>query len=183
MIEVRTKDKVFIAAVLPLVIAGLYLHAWRPAAVKKLNVLETRDHATVTEAAFPGEKLARQRMLSAAEAAVRAESAIPAPLPAVTGNAEDPPALRTENVLGVLRSSELRVVSSEVVKSAGGSRAAEALRATGIRPSPVCRAYRLKGAFTGVRAALEKFVDGKSPVVVSGAATGDGAEWRLEIYE
>lgn len=183
MIEVRTKDKVFIAVVLPLVLVGFYLHTWRPAAVKKLNALETRDRATVTEAAFADEKLARQRALRAAEAAVRAESAKPVPSPEVVGNAGDPPALRTESVLGVLRSSALRVVSSEVVKSTGGSRAAEALRATGTRPAPVCRIYRLKGAFTAVRAALEKFVEGKSPVIVSGAATEDGSVWRLEIHE
>lgn len=186
MIEVRLKDRIFLALAVPAAVAGLYLWQWRPEAAAKLETLRSRSRATVAEAEFPGEKARRRARLAAAEAELKREEAAPAPVREVAGLAADTPAMRTRTVVETFRAAGMRIVKSEMA-AAGASRPAgnpaDVLRATGVRPEPVRRIYRLEGGYAGLRRALAAFSENKTAVIVGALANEGFNRWRVTVDE
>lgn len=183
MTEIRTKDRLFLAAVVPLALACAYFFYLRPSAAAKLKMLEDLDRTTVTHEEYPGEKRLRSAALTQAQANLVAEQNIKPPASEVAGHADDTPARRTCCVVAVFRSAGMRVVSASLAQDGAGDRAANALRATGVRPVPVKRVYVLEGAFPALKKAFETFAREKSPVVVSSLESAGGDKWKVEIHE
>jgi hypothetical protein len=183
MIEVRSKDKVFLAIALPMVVAGLYFWWVRPAEIKKLDVLKAQDRVTVTEAEYPSAKRIAEKAEKEALAKLESERAIPLPAPKVVGKESDAPAVRTRAVVENFRKSGVRVVSSAVVEENNVSRSASVLKVTGIRHLPLVRAYAIEGDFRSLCAALHGFEKAKMPVIVDSVASEGGNRWRVRINE
>ena len=89
MTEIRTKDRLFLAAVVPLALACAYFFYLRPSAAAKLKMLEDLDRTTVTHEEYPGEKRLRSAALTQAQANLVAEQNIKPPASEVAGHAGD----------------------------------------------------------------------------------------------
>jgi hypothetical protein len=186
MIEVRLKDKIFLALAVPAAVAGLYLWQWRPETAAKLESLRSRSRVTVGEAEFPGEKARRLAKLAEAEAGLKREESAPSPDRKVAGLAADTPAARTRTVVETFRAAGLRVVRSEMAAAASSRPAgnpADVLRATGIRPEPVRRIYRLEGGYGPLRRALAAFEENRTAVIVGALANEGFNRWRVTVDE
>ncbi|MBP5510266.1 MAG: hypothetical protein J6Z49_05060 [Kiritimatiellae bacterium] len=185
MTEIRTKDKLFLAVVLPAALVALYVWGWRTAAVKRLRTLEAQDLALVAQDAFPQEK--RTLELNAAAARKEREEALSAPMPAVRvkGEAGASPAERERTVVGVFRTAGLRVTKIESGRSSDkvSGEAGEALKATGVCPEPVRRVYRLDGGYPSVRQALDAFAGNEMAVAVEQLSMEGNGNWSVSIYE
>jgi hypothetical protein len=186
MIEVRAKDRIFVAVALPLAVAFMYLWQWRPQCERELADLRARDRATVTEVGHPSEKRIRLQRLKEAEAALAKLEALPPPAVEVSSPAGGASAERMRASVGVFREHSLRVLSIEgeaASHGAGASPAAGVLKATGACPAPERRVYRLEGAFPNLRMALRTIVSRKMAVVVESVASEGENRWRLAVYE
>lgn len=185
MTEIRTKDKLFLAVVLPAALIALYVWGWRNAAVKRLRALEAQDLALVTQEAFPQEKRTLELQADAAKKELEAVKAAPMPAKRVKGDPATSPAERERAVVGLFREAGLRVTkiepgtAAETVMDVAGS----ALKATGVRPEPGRRVYRLDGTYPAVRHALDTFAENEMAVVVEQLSMENNGNWSVSIYE
>ena len=180
MTEVRAKDKLFLAVALPLAALAFYIYGWRFDAAKRFDALTERHAKLVKAEDFDFEKTAAERTLRAAEEELAAEKAVPPPVVKVKADAQASAAEREREVLAVFRAAGLRVVATERTEPQAG---AALLGATGTRPEPVSRSYRLDGRYPEVRAALEAFARDEKAVIVEKLdmeESGSG-RWKLEV--
>jgi hypothetical protein len=77
MTEIRTKDKLFLAVVVPVAIIAAYWYGWRASAGRRLAELETSHAQLVAVEDFPMEKRRAERELAEANAELEAEKKIP----------------------------------------------------------------------------------------------------------
>ena len=191
MTEIRVKDKLFLAAVVPAALLGLYWWGWRAPAAARAAAAERRLSALVAEEDFEAEKARAGRELAAARAELAAERAVPAPQSRVKGDPAESLAARERAVLGVFRECGLVAFSgaaadvrgdgaAQPARSGGG----EALSASGVRPDPVRRVYVLDGAYPDMVKALEAFAGREMAVVPEGVSMGASGRgrWRLEVW-
>lgn len=183
MTEIRTKDKLFLAAVVPLALAIVYFMYPRESAVSKYKALQERDRVTVTHEEYPGQKRIRTIALREAQAAFAAEKEKKPPEPEVVGSADAAPARRTHDVVAVFREAGMRVVSVSLAQKHDDARASHVLRATLVRPAPVKRMYVIEGSYPSLKKALETFVKEKTPVVASSLQSAGDDRWKVEIHE
>ncbi len=183
MTEMRTKDKLFLVSVVPLALALVYFWYPRQSAVSRCKTLQERDRATVTHEEYPGKKRVMAAALGQAQAALDAEKGKKPPEPEVVGSADVTAARRTRDVVAVFREAGMRVVSVSLAEKRDETRAANALRATLVRPAPVKRMYDIEGSYPSLKKALETFVKDKAPVVASSLQSGGDDRWRVEIHE
>jgi len=190
MTEIRAKDKIFLAVVVPAALLAAYWYGWRDGAGRLAAELEDRRGRLVAEEDFPREKRLAERELAEATAELKAEQDIPMPQTAVKADPKAPPAERERIVIQVLRESGLAVVGSAAAKTGNrsddvrASRGGELLKATGARPSPIRRAYTVDGLYPDVAKALRRFVDEKTAVIpdsVQMRASGKN-RWTMEIW-
>ena len=183
MIEVRVKDKVFLAIAVPAAAVAVYCGWWRPAQASRLAALESRDRVTVSETSFPSERRIRSAALRSAEAELAAEEAVKPPAAEVVADRSDSAAERMRGTVETFRRAGVRVLRSVFAGDAASGAAADALRATGTRPSPVKRRYLLEGGYGALCGALQGFSVAKAAVIVGSVKSAGAGKWEVEIYE
>lgn len=184
--EIRAKDKIFLALFIPAALVSAYLFFWRIDASNELERLERRCAALVATEDFP---LAEKRLeLRVKEAEERLDSLRnePVPEPLVLANPAESAAGREIAVMRVFRESGLVVTRSEAVDLPGASRsrAKEALEASGALASPVRRRYGLDGSYPSVKRALDAFCRERLAVVPDGIQmrSAQAGRWTLDLW-
>jgi len=181
MTEIRPQDKLFLAVVIPLAAAALYVWGWRADAARRLQALEARQRELVTSVEFPT-ALARARAAqAAAEKELAAARAQPPPVTRVKAPAAELPPARARRVLDVLRHAGLAVVDDVPGENAV---AAARLQATGVCPDPTVRVFTLEGGYPAITRALETFDAREAavlPVSLEMAGNGARARWKLTV--
>jgi len=71
MTEIRAKDKLFLAVVVPAALLAAYWYCWRASAGRQLDELQSRQSQLVTAEDFPMEKRRAERELAEAKAFLR----------------------------------------------------------------------------------------------------------------
>jgi len=180
MTEIRTKDKLFLAVVVPLAAIVAYVYCWRIDTAKRVEMLSASSVRLVKPEDFDYEKHLAERALKQAEETLAAEKQVPMPALKVKADAKASAAEREREVLAIFREAGLRVLDSELCE--GGSGAA-VLQATGTRPEPVSRRYRLDGRYPQVRQALETFATREMAVIVEklDMEEAERGRWKLEV--
>ena len=187
MTEIRTKDKLFLAVVVPAALLAAYWYCWRASAGRQLDELHSRQAQLVTADDFPMEKRRADRELAEARAELEAEKKIPRPQVAVVAEAVASEAERERQTLQVFREAGLTVVAREAPRAdaaADSGMAGELLKATGARPRPSRRAYTVDGRYPDVVRALRAFDERKMAVIpdcVQMRETGRN-RWTLEVW-
>ena len=186
MTEIRTKDKLFLAVVVPVALLAAYWYGWRASAGRQLADLQGREAQLVTAEDFPIEKRRADHELAEAKAELDAEKKVPPPQVAVVADAGTSEAERERQILLLLREAGLTVVGSETPKGAAAhaGKAGELLKATGVRPVPIHRAYTLDGRYPDVVKALKTLAERKMaaiPDCVQMRAAGRN-RWTLEVW-
>ena len=182
MTEIRDKDRLFLAVVVPALAIAAYIWLWRADAARKVAELEIRSASLVTNEDFAGAKALADRALKAAEEELASEKSAPPPATTVKGDPDATAAERESAVLSVFREAGLWVVRSEDV---GGGAAGDKLRATGTCREPRCRRYVLDGSYPAVRRALDAFVVREMAVVPERLEMREAgvARWTMEVWE
>ena len=187
MTEIRTKDKIFLAVVVPVALLAAYWYGWRASASQQLAELESRQAQLVTAEDFPMEKRRADRELAEANAELDAEKKVPQPQVAVVADAGASEAERERQILQVFRDAGLIVVGSETPKgdsAAHAGKAGELLKATGVRPKPIHRSYTIDGRYPDVVKALKSLTERKMAAIPDSLqmrATGRN-RWTLEVW-
>lgn len=191
MMEITTKDKLFLAFALPAALAAGYWHFWRVDAAKNLASLES-THATLVQVEdYPMEKRRAETALADAQAALEAEKRLPRPESKVEASKEAGFAERERAVLDVFTASGLVVMRSEKVDPAteadGVAQMADAIAdATAWQGGwrAECRKYILDGTYPAVKRALDAFAARKMAVIPSRAEMRENgnARWTLEVW-
>ena len=180
--EIRLKDKIFLALFIPALALGAYIWYWRLDAAKVLGAMETEAESLVSVEDFPAMKARAARMAAEAKSELEAAKALPKPETSVRTPSDSSLASRESAIMDVFRASLLVVVRSEVVKC--GKVAKETLEASGAVGEAFARRYTLDGTYPGVRAALDRFNDAKMPVIVERVEMRPGAisRWTITLY-
>lgn len=189
MIEVGTKDKIFIALVLPAALLWAFLHYGRTPAVKTRDALAAEHGRLPDPMTFPIERRNLQERVAEAEKALVAERARPPVEAAVRGDPNATLAERQNAVFSVFSGNGVRVVSVDGQESdetdAALSAAGTALRDAGTRPEPSMRRLSATGGYSAFSAALGAFCADKSPVVPARVTmTSDGrlCKWEFSLW-
>ena len=192
MTEMRTKDRLFLAVVVPLALLAAYWYGWRAAAGRQIAELGHRQESLVAEGDFQQERLRADRQLAEARAELETERKIPPPQATMKADAEASAAMREFLALQVLREAGLRVVGStesrdvrRFADDASVGRAGELLRATGVRPDPIRRSYTVDGRYPDVVKALKTFAERQMAVIPDCVLMRDAgrSRWTLEVWQ
>jgi len=185
-VEVRAKDKVFLAVVVPLAAVAAYAFLWRADAARRLDSLVGRNAALVAPGDFPMEMRRAERRLADSAAELESERAVPAPAAKMSADAGATPAERESSVLNAFREAGLVVVRSETPEpqpeGGAGDAVSEAVGPGGWRAT--CRRYTLDGTYPAVKRALDAFAARKMAVVVDKAEMRESGRgrWTLEAW-
>ena len=206
MTEIRTKDKLFVAVVLPVAIVAAYIYFWRAEAGRRVDELAARSAVLVKAEDFDFEMARAKKSRAEALEELEAEKKVPTPEAKVRGKSEAKIAERERAVMGVLREAGLVIRAArnegedegfvvedefgdEVVGEAyrGGAevfRGGDVLKATGVRPEAAKRIYMVEGRYPQVVAALEIFATREMAVVVEKVEMREGRHrrWVLTIW-
>ncbi len=183
MVQVRTKDKVFVAVLLPLVLAGCFFYFLRQPAVRERNALDAECQSLPDPEMFPLERRRLETRVQEERQALEAVKAEPRPETAVTGNPDETEAARHDKVLELLRAKDVRVVKSELVNK--GGRGGDVLHATGLRPNPVARRLSLESPYAVMVDVLSEFEKRKMAVVPEACSleAGEGlCKWEVTLW-
>lgn len=191
MIEVGTKDKIFVALALPLAVFAGFVFFVRSPAVKTRTALTEERQRLPDPDLFPIERRNLANRVTETEkelAAARARKPVAA---AVTGDAAASVADRQDAVFAALSQQGVRLVrvaageGTDPGVAGEVDRAARALRETGVRPEPVERRFVVEAAYPDFVAALEAFVSMRAPVVpaaVSMTTQGRVCRWEFTLW-
>ena len=200
MTEIRTKDKLFLAVVVPLALVAGYWYGWRAEAGRRLDGLERRHATLVTEADFPFEMATARRNLAATEAELEAERKLPPPEAKVKARRESVAAERERAVLNVLNGAGLFVAAVRNAQTDSNIRFDETaawmpesartfvggtiLAATGVCPNPVLRTYVVEGRYPQVVKALETFAARQMAVIPEKVNLNESerGRWTLSLW-
>jgi hypothetical protein len=189
MTEIRTKDKLFLAVVIPAALVAAYWYGWRTSSGRQIAELESRQEKLVAEEDFHMEMRRAERELAEAKAELEAERKIPQPQVSVKADPKASQAERERQALAIFREAGLTVVGSAEPRAIQASdtramRAEALLKATGARPCPIRRAYTIDGRYPDVLKALRKFDTGEMAVIpdrVQMRAEGRN-RWTVEVW-
>lgn len=182
--EVRAKDKIFMAVFIPIAIGAAYAWFWRIDASKAMVALEAEHDRLVAVEDFPLEERIRKARLADAERELEDERATAPAEPKVVADAVASVALREREVMKVFSDAGLAVMRCEAVAAKRSCISPEALAATGLCPTPVCRRYTLDGSYPAVKRALDAFCRTRSAAIpdsLSMRSTGF-ARWTVEVW-
>lgn len=181
MEEIRTKDKIFLAVVMPVAIVAAYFYFWRNDAARRVDELSRERDSLVAVEDFSFEKQQVERQLASAKEELAAEEKIPMPAAKVKADAADSVAARELAVLEVFRGAGLSVTSS-VAAEAKESRTGNVLKATGTRPAPVCRTYQIGGRYPDLLTALRTVASREMAVIPECVGMSKPGHWTLTLW-
>lgn len=184
--EVRAKDKIFLAAFIPAAVIGAYFYLWRMDASKDVAALEVKHASLVAADDFPLERRIREARLEDAKKALETAKSAPRAEPLAVADAAAAFALRERRAMRIFRDSGLVVVRSDAIAQEGGEEAAaaSALKATGVCPNPSRRRYTLDGSYPAVKKALDAFCAERLAAIaerISMNPTGY-ARWTIDVW-
>ena len=189
MTEIRVKDKLFLAVVVPAALLAAYWYLWRADVGRQMDELSRRHEALVEEEDFPMEKRRADKVLAEARAELEAERKKPMPQTKVKADAQERAAERERAVLQVFRESGLTVVGSAATDGLRRERvqtgkAGELLKATGARPEPLHRSYTIDGRYPDVVKALGTLSDREMAVIPDGVVmrAEERNRWTVEVW-
>lgn len=184
-IEIREKDRLFVAVLAPVLAVCAYWWGWRADASRRIAALEEERARLVTAEEFPMRIAAAERDLESAKAELAAERARPRPEERVKSLDGVSFADRESDVLNVFREAGLDVLRSETPAARpGAANAKDALQAAS-HGDPKLRRYVVEGAYPAVKRALDAFSARRMPVVperVEMAPAGDRVRWTMEVW-
>lgn len=181
MTEIRSKDKVFVAAVIPLALAAAYWFAVHNDLAAKVSALKSEVSQLVSAEDFDFELSRAKRTAAEAAKELATEKAIPMPNAKVKADPKASEAAREAELLAVFRRAGLTIVSGVPVSENRSSKASDALRATGVCPEPIRRAYVLEGRYPQVLAALDAIATEEMAVLVVRIASPSSGHWEMEV--
>ena len=179
MTEIRTKARIFLAVVLPLVAVAAYVFLWRVEAAKKLEYYGKLDAELVDKADYPSVKARAERDLKLAEENLAKERATEMPKAKAVGDAADSFAKREHAFMEVLAGCGLRVVSCERIK-AGDDTSSAVLSASGVCGNPVRCRFVVDGGYVSVVEMFDALSHGKHAVIVDSVSLEGDDRWTLE---
>lgn len=183
MIQVGTRDRVFVAVALPLALLAGYFYFVRQPLEKDRTALAAERARLPDPDMFPAERRQLRDRVAEAERDLAAAQAEKSPEAAVRGAADESEAARQQAVFDVLHAHGVRVVKSEPVDAAGVC--ADTLRATGVRPEPVARRLALEAAYPALLEALKAIEAARLAVVPGGWRMTPGevaCRWEVTVW-
>lgn len=183
--EIRTKDKIFLAVVVPIVVVFAYVWLWRAEAVQGLARLSAQERALVGVEDFPQVKRTEEQRLLSAERERTLEREQPPTKPLVVADPAARVAERDRKTISVFREMGLLVLKADDVTDGQKTsrRAMDVLKATGALPQPVLRRYRLEGGYPAVRRSLRAFAEREMAVVVERVSMTEDGKWEVDLNE
>lgn len=181
MDAIRTKDKLFLAVVIPVALAIAYLCIWRAGESRRVGEMEREDAALVTVEDYPAELEKCRRLLEEAQAELEAEEKHPMPETKFKGSADDSMAARELAVLEVLGIEGLLVGKSRNAE-VDVQTVREVLVRTGLRPDPVCREYSVAGSYPKICSALRTIAERKMSVIPERVEMTEPGRWTLALW-
>ncbi|MCR5415049.1 MAG: hypothetical protein K6F50_10040 [Kiritimatiellae bacterium] len=189
MTELRAKDKLFLAFLLPAAAVAAYVWFWRIDEAKKIKNLEATCSSLIGAEDRDMEKSSALADLADAKRRLEAEKAIPPAKVSVDANPSSSEADREGDVLRIFVKSGLSVLRAEPVDPGpNGERfglpGRDALISTGFRPSPALRRYTLDGPYPAMRNALDSLADGLLAVVPAALEMSEAGHgrWVLTLW-
>lgn len=187
MTAIRTKDKIFLAVVVPLAIVGAYVFGLAMPAQKRIAALREQHRVLPDVDMFPTEKRTLQRKVAETEKELAAEKAVKPPEMSVKGDPAAMVAVRQDAVLAMLTAAGVQVVKVQPVATdgEGGARGRAVLAATERCPAPEARVFTVEADYASLVAALKAFADRQAPVVpesISLRVGGRTCRWEMTLW-
>lgn len=182
--EVRARDKIFLAFFIPAAIAAAYLYFWRIDAAARLAALEAESANLVTAEDFPLEKRIREAQIPKAQAELENERNATPPEQLVVADAAASIAAREREITRIFGDAGLVVLRCEALPQNDRNPSADALAATGLRQTPLCRRWTLDGTYPAVKRALDAVSRRRLAAIADGIhmrASGFG-RWSLDVW-
>lgn len=181
-LEIRTKDKIFLVVVMPILVSALYWWMWRDDAAKRLRNLQEEDLKLVELEDFPMEYKKAENRFSASslklEEARRLKPSCEFTLPSTDATFAE----RESVVLEILRKSGLEILRISSSEHDNSANADEFQLATNYRGQ--LRRYTLSGTYPSVMRALKKLSNNRVAVIpeeVGMTVSGHSARWIIEV--
>ncbi len=189
MMQVRTKDKIFLGVVVPLVLLGAYFHFVRRPAAAQVAALKAEHRRLPDVEMFPAERRQLLKRVEEAEAALAAERGEKPPATSVKGDPAAAVAARQDAVLRLFTAAGVSVIHVEP-QAAGeaaqeASRALAVLSATGRCPAPEARRFVVEADYTAFQKALGAFAAEQMPVIPEALSLRVGARtcrWEMLLW-
>lgn len=184
MIEVRKKDVIFAAIVLPAAAVALYVWLWRLPAAEEMDGLARRSAQLVLQDEFPMRMRNAQERRAEAEAALAAAQALAPVERLVEGTPSARLAERQRELFALFAVNGARVVASKSFPESRSGRMHDAIAATGVRSEPVRMLVTVQASYTALRNALDAMVRGKCaffPETLSFKAAAP-EKWEIAIW-
>lgn len=188
MMQVRKKDKIFLAVILPLVLLWGYFDFVRKPLVRRFEALKTEQRQLPDEAMFPTEKRQLQKRLAEAEAALAQEKAEKPPALKVTGEPTALAATRQDAVLAALTKAGAKIVRVEPVageKTSEDRRGDAVLRATERCAAPEARRFVVEADYATFVSALGAFTAARMAVIPESISLRAGSRtcrWEMVLW-
>lgn len=188
MMQVRKKDKVFLAVTLPLVLLWGYCDFVRKPLVRRFEALKAEQRQLPDETMFPTERRQLQKRLAEAEAALAQEKAEKPPEMKVAGEPAALAATRQDAVLAALMKAGAKVVRVQPMagETAGEDRRGEAvLQATGRCAEPEARRFTVEADYATFLSALGEFSSARMAVIPESVSLRVGSRtcrWEMVLW-
>lgn len=184
---VRTKDKVFLAVVVPLALAAAYVWLWRLPTEKRLESLREEHRRLPDVEMFPMERRQLEQRAQEAERELAAARAEKPKEGAVKGDPTASATRRQDAVVAALTAKGVKVRSVAPVQSSRqeDARGMGVLRDCGVRPTPVAIRLEVEAEYSVLVQALRAFADARAPVVpesVSLSPANSHLHWSFVLW-
>ena len=186
--QVRKKDKIFLAIVLPLVLLWGYSDFVRKPLVRRFAALQTEQRQLPDEAMFPTEKRQLQTRIAEAEAALAQEKAEKPPEMKVAGEPTALAAARQDAVLAALAKAGAKIVRVQPMageKTLEDRRGDAVLRATECCAQPEARCFTVEADYATFLSALGAFSSARMAVIPESVSLRVGSRtcrWEMVLW-
>ena len=188
MMQVRKKDKIFLAIVLPLVLLWGYFDFVRKPLVRRFAALQIEPRQLPDEAVFPTEKRQLQKRIADAEAALAQEKAEKPPEMKVTGEPTALAAARQDAVLAALAKAGAKIVRVQPMageKTSEDRRGDAVLRSTERCAEPEARCFTVEADYATFLSALGAFSSARMAVIPESVSLRVGSRtcrWVMVLW-
>jgi hypothetical protein len=179
MIQIGTKDKIFAAVVLPILIIGGFIYAVRSPAVKMRNDMKAQIAQLPDPVMFPTIERRLKENIEAAEVELKKVKDEKPPALKVVSDKNSSIAGRREEVLSLFKENgvSVRTILPEDNKGFVG----DVLKGTGMCPSPSTVKISLEGEYQKMVKSLTEIEKRKMAVIVESLQLVAGGKCKWEI--
>jgi hypothetical protein len=182
MIQVRTKDKIFVSVLLPILAICGFLYAVRSPAVKECNQMKARISQLPEPEMFPMMERRLKEKVESAKLELEKVKAEKMPDAKVVADKTASIASRREEVLRLIKMNGASVITIEPVESKGFVH--DVLRKTGVCSSPGKVKILLEGEYKSITGSLKEIEEKKMALVVESIElrAGDKCKWEILLW-